>query len=201
MKPRPRRLLPIANNARYGDDDSQPLIVPRNDRALTPITPDRVRRLRKHLIEALRAPRPPQTPERNAALLPDFVAHVAQTACTLCQGWCCKGGGEHAYLDEGTLARLRRAMPGLQARAILRLYLDRVPENGAKGSCIFHGGQGCRLDPSQRSDVCNSYFCGGLGTYITRGDATRPVTIFAGEGPKLRVSPALRPGTRGPHAP
>ena len=36
------------------DDDSQPVIVPRNDKALVAIAPERVRRLREHLIETLR---------------------------------------------------------------------------------------------------------------------------------------------------
>jgi hypothetical protein len=32
------------------DDDSLPVIVPRNDKAAVPIAPERVRRLRKHLV-------------------------------------------------------------------------------------------------------------------------------------------------------
>ena len=36
------------------EDDSQPIIVPRNDKALVTMAPERVRRLREHLIEALR---------------------------------------------------------------------------------------------------------------------------------------------------
>lgn len=36
-----------------GDDDSLPVMVPRNEKALVAIAPERVRRLREHLIEAL----------------------------------------------------------------------------------------------------------------------------------------------------
>jgi hypothetical protein len=36
------------------DDDSLPVIVPRNDKALVPMSAARVRRLRKHLVETLR---------------------------------------------------------------------------------------------------------------------------------------------------
>ena len=197
MKPRPRRPNPIADDAHHGvDDDSQPVIVPRIERALVPTSPERIQRLRKHLLEALRALRTMRKPGGGTtppAEPTGFVARVARTACTLCEGWCCKGGGEHAYLDERTLARLCATTPGLSARSILRLYLRRVPENGHAGSCIFHGQQGCTLEPSQRSDVCNDYFCGGLGTFVTRGDTTTPVRVFAGEGARLRVSPVLKP--------
>jgi hypothetical protein len=37
------------------DDDSLPVIIPRNDEAVVPISPERVRRLRKHLVASLRA--------------------------------------------------------------------------------------------------------------------------------------------------
>jgi hypothetical protein len=36
-----------------GDDDSLPVMVPRSDKGLAAIAPERVRRLREHLIEAL----------------------------------------------------------------------------------------------------------------------------------------------------
>jgi hypothetical protein len=37
----------------YGDDDNLPVMVPRSDKALVPISPKRVRRLREHLIKEL----------------------------------------------------------------------------------------------------------------------------------------------------
>ena len=77
--------------------------------------------------------------------------------------------------------------------AVLRLYLERVPEVGYKDSCIFHVKQGCALDRSLRSDVCNSYFCGGLQVYMTGGDTVTPTMIIAGVGEKMRTSPILVP--------
>jgi hypothetical protein len=174
-------------------DDPHPLIVPRNDRKLVPVAPARIRKLKRHLIEALRAAPPKAGPADTPPPLTGFTARVAQAACTLCRGWCCRNGGEHAYLDERTIARLCRATPGLGARAILRAYTARVPVEAYEGSCIFHARQGCTLAPDQRSDVCNTYFCGGLGAYVTSGDPTQPVTIFAGEGKQVRSSPVLRP--------
>ena len=95
------------------DDDSLPVMVPRNDKAAVPISPERVRRLRKHLVVALRALRTMKNPEHSVSpLRPEpegFAAHVARTACSLCKGWCCRNGEDHAFLDERTMARVRCA--------------------------------------------------------------------------------------------
>jgi hypothetical protein len=179
------------------DDDSVPVIVPRNVKTLVPIPPERVRRLRRHLLMVLRATpaswdfEPPASP-----VLPEpegFAARVARAACAMCEGWCCKNGEDDGFLDERTVARVRHTEETLTARAVLRRYVERVPPAGYQGSCIFHGKQGCTLDRSMRSDVCNSYFCGGLHGYMVSGGAKTPVTIIAGEGAMMRTSPVLAP--------
>ena len=142
----PRQRFTIATRNDAGDDDSLVVMVPRNQKVLVPTSSERVRRLRRHLVASLRALRTMKNPERSASPLrpePDgFAAHVARTACSLCRGWCCKGGGDHAYLDERTMARVRRARMELDARAVLRLYVDRVPAVGYEGSCVFHSAKG-----------------------------------------------------------
>ena len=179
------------------DDDSLPVMVPRNDKLAVPISRERVRRLRKHLIVTLRALRIMKDSEHSVSPLPPepegFAARVAHTACSLCKGWCCTNGDDHAFLDQETIARLCRARLPLDVRAVLRLYIERVPEVGYEGSCIFHGKQGCTLDRSLRSDVCNSYFCGGLQVYMTGGETETPTMIIAGVGDKMRTSPILMP--------
>ena len=90
------------------------------------------------------------------------------------------------------MARVRIARPELDARAVLRLYLNRVPAVAYRDSCIFHGRQGCTLDRSLRADICNSYYCGGLGAYM-KTSAAVPTKIIAGEGDKMRTSPVLTP--------
>jgi hypothetical protein len=179
------------------DDDSLPVMVPRNDQAAAPISPERVRRLRKHLVVTLRALRTMKNPEHSVSPLrpgPEgFAARVARTACSLCKGWCCRNGEDHAFLDERTMARVRCARSAPDVGAVLRLYVERVPEVGYADSCIFHGKQGCTLDRSLRSDVCNSYFCAGLQAYMTGGDAVTPTMIIAGVGDKMRTSPILMP--------
>ena len=170
------------------DDDSLPVMVPRNDKAVVPISSERVRRLRKHLVVTLRALRRMKNPEHSVSPLrtePEgFAGRVARTACSLCKGWCCGNGEDHAFLDERTLARVRCARPALDVRATLRLYVERVPEVGYRNSCIFHGKQGCTLDWSLRSDVCNSYFCGGLLAYLTGDEVVIPTMVIAGAGDK-----------------
>jgi len=179
------------------DDDSLPVMVLRNDKPTVPISAERVRRLRKHLVVTLRALRKLKSSEHFVSPLqaePEgFAGRVARTACSLCKGWCCKNGDDHAFLDETTLARVRSARPALDVGAVLRLYVERVPEVGYENSCIFHGKQGCTLDRSLRSDVCNSYFCGGLHDYMAGGDAATPTRIIAGVGDKMRTSPILMP--------
>jgi hypothetical protein len=179
-----------------GDDDSLPVMVPRSDNGLAAIPPERVRRLREHLIEALRELRTAKhwerlaSPERPAPS--GFEARVARTACSLCKGWCCRNGDDDTFLDDRTLARVRLARPELNERAVLRLYLDLVPPVAYRDSCIFHGKQGCTLDRSLRADICNSYYCGGLGAYMKTSSAV-PVKVIAGEGDKMRTSPVLTP--------
>ncbi len=190
-------LMPRHKLDALADDTSLPVIVPRSSKVLVPTSPERARRLRKHLIAALRALRtmkilqPSETPPTEEPV--GLVARVAQTACTLCKGWCCKGGGDHAYLDERTMARVRGDRPDLEARAILMLYIENVPRVGYDGSCLFHGGQGCTLPRTLRSDVCNSYFCAGLASYLSGGDAESPVVVIAGEGNAMRTSSILVP--------
>ena len=179
------------------DDDSLPVIVPKNDKAVVPISPERVRRLCKHLVVTLRALRRMKSSEHSVSpLRPEpegFAGHVARTACSLCKGSCCKNGEDHAFLDEATIARVHCTGPALDMRAVLRLYIGRVPEVGYQNSCIFHGKQGCTLDRSLRSDVCNSYFCGGLQVYLTGDDFVTPTMIVAGAGDNIRTSPSLMP--------
>ena len=88
---------------------------------------------------------------------------------------------EHAWLDERTLARVRRDRPELNGRALIRAYLRHVADQSFAGSCLFHGAAGCTLDPALRADLCFSYYCDGLKTFLRQvaADGTRPVVIRA----------------------
>ena len=91
------------HNFDTADDESLPVMVPRNEKAAVPISPERVRRLRKHLVVVLRALRRMKNSECSASpLRPEpkgFAGRVAHTACSLCKGSCCENGKNHAFLD------------------------------------------------------------------------------------------------------
>ena len=114
------------------DDDCLPVMVPRSDKRLVPLTPERVERLRQHLREALLDLGKARQLDRFAApvsLEPaGFAATVARAACSLCKGWCCRNGGDEAFLDGRTLARLRLTNPKITEQAIELIYLARVPD-------------------------------------------------------------------------
>lgn len=185
-----------SNRRRDLDDDCEPVIVPRNEKTVVPIQAQRRRRLRKHLVKVLRQLGTERTAKLSTSVLrPEpgsFAAIVAGAACALCKGWCCRKGDDDGFLDHSTIARLLYSRTDLDARAVVRLYTDRVPPVGYEGSCIFHGEQGCTLHRTLRADICNVYFCGGLDAYIRTGAAV-PTRIIAGEGIKMRTSPALVP--------
>ena len=86
------------------DEDCEPVIVPRNDEVLVAVAPERVRRLREHLVGTLREMRTAKPGVQSVSpALPDptgFPARVAQTACSLCKGWCCRNGDDNGFLDE-----------------------------------------------------------------------------------------------------
>jgi hypothetical protein len=183
-----------------GADGNRMVMVPLNVRALIPVDPERVRRLRKHLVQSLRDMRTMKRPAQSASPLraepAGFIGEVARTACSLCRGYCCKGGGDHAYLDERAMARVREARPVLNAGEVIRLYVERVPSAGYAGSCVFHGKAGCTLDRSLRSDVCNSYFCTGLGNFVKGSGLPATTVVIASQGDESRTSPALTPSDR-----
>jgi hypothetical protein len=175
-------------------DEQQAVMVPGYAGTLAPRDAARLRGLRKHLVEAMRDAREAKT---QAAVTPPppqpqgFRASVARAACTLCRGWCCRNGGEHAYLDGRALARVRRERPDLDARAILRLYSESVAEPAYAGSCMFHGASGCTLDRSLRSDLCNSYYCAGLEAFMKSETLPDSAMVLSAAEGKMRMSPVL----------
>jgi hypothetical protein len=175
----------------YPDDETRSVIVPQNDRALAPPSPERIRRLREHLQRLFVSMRKAEPASKVRAGPEGFAAHVANAACALCRGWCCLNGEDDAFLDEATLARVP---PGLMSAAeVIEMYVERVPDVGYQSSCIFHGAEGCRLDRSMRSDVCNAYFCFGLHSFLTSTEAAGPTVVVSGEFDRMRLSPVLVP--------
>jgi len=104
--------------------------VPLLNETLEPPPRDRVRALKRHLIQSLRGLRAARRPDRLAQKTSPppagFTATVMNAGCATCQGFCCKGGGDHAYIDERTMYRVRRDNPDLDAAAIIGLFLARA---------------------------------------------------------------------------
>jgi hypothetical protein len=174
----------------HADDDALPVIVPRSIRTLKPTPPERVARLQEHLVALLFTMRDNE-PASSVRTGPEgFAGRVATVACSLCKGWCCKNGADDGFVDEATLARV---WPETTADAIVRMYVERVPIVSYEGSCIFHGEKGCTLHRSLRSDICNTYFCNGLHTFITSSEMVGPTVVISGDLDQMRQSPVLLP--------
>jgi hypothetical protein len=157
--------------------------VPLLKETLEPPPPTRVRALKRHLVQSLRdlhaAKRPdrlvqPRTPEPAG-----FTAAVLRAGCATCQGHCCKGGGDHAYIDARTMARVRRDNSELDARAIIGRFLARLAPLSYRGSCLFHGAEGCTLGRALRAELCNAYYCSGLQEFLQRQEVPERVQIVA----------------------
>ena len=166
--------------------------VPAQQSALVPPPRERIRALKRHLIESLRdlrkARHPDRLIQRPSAELEGFAAEVVREGCTQCQGHCCRGGGEPAYLDERTMARVRRDAPSLDAAGIIALYTQSIASPGYEGSCLFHGAQGCTLHKSLRAELCSQYYCTGLWDFMKLRPAPDKVEIVASRGGVTRRS-------------
>ena len=103
---------------------------------------------------------------------------VLNTACGLCQGYCCQSGGQHAYLSVETIRRYMSRNPDLHPGDVLDAYLACVGELSMEGSCLFHGPVGCGLSREMRSDICNRFYCGGLKEFQNGLAPEGPVRVF-----------------------
>ena len=157
--------------------------VPLLKEALEPPPPTRVRAFKRHLVQSLRdlriAKRPERLVQRTTPEPSGFTAAVLQAGCATCQGHCCKGGGDHAYIDQRTMARVRRDNPELDARAIIGLFLARLAPLAYRNSCLFHGAAGCTLGRGLRAELCNAYYCNGLKEFLQLEEVPERVQIVA----------------------
>jgi hypothetical protein len=171
--------------------------VPLLDEVLEPPPPGRVRALKRHLIQSLRdlagARRPDKLIQRPSPVPSGFAAKVLAAGCATCRGLCCTGGGDHAYIDERTMARVHRDNPELGARAVIRRYLERLPALSARGSCLFHGPAGCTLGRGLRAELCNAYYCNGLRDFLRRSPEPTRARVVAARDGRERRSPVLTP--------
>jgi hypothetical protein len=175
--------------------------VPLFDETIEPPPPGRVRALKQYLVNSLRQLRAAKRPERLIQkTTPEptgFTATVLAAGCATCKGYCCKGGGEHAFLDDRTMARVRRDNPDLDARAIIQLYMARIAPLSWRASCLFHGPDGCTLGRALRAELCNAYHCNGLLDFLKATPAPERVQILAARNGRERRSSILAPSEPG----
>jgi hypothetical protein len=121
-------------------NNSLPVIVPRSEKRLAPASPERIRRLRQHLIEIILDLRKAEAKNAaSSALAPEpegFVRLVANAACAFCKGVYCRHADDHGYIDDEALTRVRLLHSWLSAEEVMRMYLDRIPQSGYR-DCVF----------------------------------------------------------------
>ena len=127
------------------------------------------------------------TPITSPALLRE--AAILGRSCATCRGECCTAGGDHAFLREDSLRRMRAQHPDRTAAHHLQAYADLLPARHYRGSCVYHTTDGCALPRDMRANICNRYVCGGL-TLLKRamqaaGGAT-PVFVASADSVHLR---------------
>ena len=115
-------------------------------------------------------PESPESPARHDALI--------GSACAACRGSCCRFGGDHAYLYPDHFRRALRARPEVSRDALLAQVVSRLPGEVYHDSCIFHTTAGCALPRELRSNLCNTFLCGGLEEMLEEQDR-EPVPVLA----------------------
>jgi hypothetical protein len=115
------------------------------------------------------APPEAPTPELGAVL---------GGACATCKGFCCRSGGDRAWLTAGTMLQYMDAHPDRSPDDVLEAYAAYVPAETVRGSCVYHQADGCALPPAMRSDICKRYFCDGLQRFRRELSGEGPVRGF-----------------------
>jgi len=164
----------IARAARLLGGPGVPVIgvVPRQDRPLVPLEPERraefAARLDEILAKAFDGPVPPMDLGRRVR--DEAEEHpLVGASCALCQGSCCSiGGRQLAFLDVDDMRRYRLRHPEATAAELRAHYLGRIPDRSVEHSCIFQSATGCTLDRSDRADVCNRYHCNPQSQFMQR---------------------------------
>lgn len=80
-------------------------------------------------------------------------------ACRVCNGYCCRNGGDMAFLTDEALRIVWSQQPQTSKADLISDYLEAVPEMAFAASCIFHSEHGCSVPDQLRSNICQTYLC------------------------------------------
>ncbi|MCC6785183.1 MAG: hypothetical protein IT457_20200 [Planctomycetes bacterium] len=140
-------------------------VLPANELGVEAVAPDRIElfleRLRGIVVAARSVPVAAASPATEPGEPP---LALQRAACGLCRGRCCRSGGNHAYLDEASLARILAAEPSRTEEELFAQYRSFAPSHAYVGACLFQAEDGCALPRELRSDTCNRHLCGELRT-------------------------------------
>ena len=125
---------------------------------------------RDTLLAHLRRTMPAQAPASPGSRWTPAPIGNYPDACSACGGFCCRKGGDIAFLNEDALRIVWRDQPRRGRDEMIAAYMDRIPEQAFERSCIFHAAQGCNLPHHLRSVVCNTYLCAPLKAAAMRGE-------------------------------
>jgi hypothetical protein len=162
-----------------------PAVVPANTARVTNLPDRRKRAFRDALMRLIGRATigggVPAAADPDPEPMPDLPAATAAAlgrACAVCRGYCCRLGGDHAFLTEATVRRVLAANPGLRPRDLLAAYLDRLGPKTFPRACVFQRADGCALPRELRSDTCNRYLCDELAEFRRGLPAAGPVRRF-----------------------
>jgi hypothetical protein len=176
-------------------------VVPHQNRALTPLPPDRRVEFEAHLdqliAQAFAAPLPEPDPEPGRRARSEASEHpLIDATCATCQGLCCSlGGARMAFLQVADMQRFWQRHPAAEApitpAAVRKHYLAHLPERSVEHACVYQGAAGCTLRREDRADVCNRYHCYPQTQLLVRMRemGTDKAVIIAHEGgPELVIA-------------
>lgn len=164
------------------------VVVPANERSLTPLPEQRKEKFLAHLEmlldavaqlspEAASPPSPYDPPAADEPGLTATQSRMIGHACTVCQGFCCQQGAEHAFQDVASLREIM-ANEELTPAAVRETYRAAFPTISYTDSCVFHTSEGCALPRALRSHMCNRWLCRGLRRWL-EGTAEQPESTVA----------------------
>ncbi|MDQ6610881.1 MAG: hypothetical protein M3Y64_00490 [Gemmatimonadota bacterium] len=163
-------------------------IIPRNPAVASLLPESRKEALREHVankaaealaqLEAVALgvqrplwPLPPIVP-------PDpQVAVVLGAACAGCRGYCCRTGGEHAFITARTMERYLDQHPG-GVDDVVQAYSAYLPDQTLTDGCVYQHADGCVLPRDMRGDTCNRFFCDSLLRFRNKLSDEGPVRAF-----------------------
>ncbi|MHC4406480.1 MAG: hypothetical protein ACYTG0_43195 [Planctomycetota bacterium] len=165
-----------------------PVAIPAADRPIVPLPPERRAAFRDHLLELIAEAReklaaPDDQPDDSETAVPEAdvepsLLPILGRACATCEGHCCFGGGDTAFLDVAAILRYRRRHPDIEWDEIPDAFLAHVAEATYENSCVNHGPKGCTLPRSMRAAICNTFLCTGLELLIGACTGPGPHRVF-----------------------